>query len=100
MEKIIYLEVLDIIINKLLVDTSQKKIKPSILSKYIEDKYSVSNSSVYNDIKISLTDIFPIYNNKKIGTKWYKISRSKAIEYIHKNKIIIKGDNFCERVAL
>jgi hypothetical protein len=100
MERIIYLEVLDVVINKLLVDSTHKKIKPSLLLKYIENKYSVNNAAVYCDIKESLANIFPLYNNNKNGTKWYKINRTKAIEYIKNNKIILKGDTFSERVGL
>jgi hypothetical protein len=92
MDKIIRIEILDLLLKDSLQKKSSIKIRLKDLLRKLQEKnpiYFVNASK--NGIKKELVIIYPIHNNMKKNTKWFKITKPKTIEYILKQRINITG---------
>lgn len=99
MNKLIYSDIIEASLMKIPHNKNMAKIKIGELIKNLTIqnpiKYSFKNTS--SIIKKDLQTIFPLYNNKKKKTKFFKITRTQAICFIKKNKIIIRPEDHFEK---
>jgi len=92
MDTVIRIEILHLLLNDPLKDRSTIKIRPKDLLRKLRCNNPIFFDHVNNDdIKKELAKIYPIHNNMKKNTKWFKITRKRTMEYIVKHRINILG---------
>lgn len=80
-----YIEIIDIHLHI----KGERKIRPSILCKELKFKNPLKYYKLTpNKVKQEIAKMYPIYNNKKRGTKILKISLRQAI-IIHKQILFV-----------
>lgn len=92
MDNIIRIEIINYILKTYFQKTSSIKLRIKDLLKELKESNPIFFKKIKNiDLKKEIIRIYPIYKNKKKRTKWFKVTRSKSLEYIKKHNINIRG---------
>ncbi len=90
MNSLFYLDIIEICMQNINEGENVGKIKPTTILnelnkvKWDGQKYSISN------VKKALKTIFPIYKNKRLRTKTFKISRQEAEKFLKRQGILLR----------
>lgn len=91
MNKIIYLEILDIYINVQFKNTTTIKSRfGEILKTLIINNPIYFKTKNQHQIKKAIISIFPIYKNKRKHNKRFKLTLNQAKKFINENNINLR----------
>jgi hypothetical protein len=89
---ILRVEIIDIILQKYFQQKSTTKIRIKDLAVILRESNPLIFTKVDNlKIKKELIAIYPIHNNMKKKTKWYKITKKQTMNYLFEHNVHMKG---------